>query len=95
MTKLLAAMLLLSAAGCAPRPAVQVAPVPLDTLCERALQDLAVLIEERAADGTVAPDAVAEARALHDAATDLYLEGESELALELCDQAFLLLGKDT
>jgi hypothetical protein len=80
------------AAACAPPAATTSDPVLLESLCVRSLQELDSLIATSAAAGTVSGDAIAEARALRSAAADLYLDGDSELALELIDQAFVILG---
>jgi hypothetical protein len=96
--RLLAAMAVAAAAACSPQPVARTntdEPLTLDPACERALQDLDILIAERVAEGSTPRDVIAEARALREAAVEVYLQGDSELALDLVDQAFELLGKGT
>jgi hypothetical protein len=88
----LAVGLAVVAGACAPPATTASDPVLLESICVRSLQELDSLIATTAAAGTVSGDAIAEARALRSAAADLYLDGDSELALELIDQAFVLLG---
>jgi hypothetical protein len=80
--------------GCAPHyvePASDENNATLESLCERSLQELDALIETKATDDRFPTSALAEARALRDAAADLYLDGRSELALDLIDEAIALL----
>lgn len=82
-----------AAPGCSPRYAASGDDVTIEVLCERSLADLTALIDERAASPDVSAGAIAEARALRDVATDLYLDGNSNDALDFIDQAFRLLGR--
>jgi hypothetical protein len=93
-----AVALALIAAGCAPNTAGSppgVALIPsTETECERSLQELADLIAAAAAEPTLKPAVLDEARELRAAAAGLYLDGLYELALQLIDEAFALLRGD-
>jgi hypothetical protein len=62
-------------------------------LCEHSLSELNELIVAQVAAAELAAETIVEARALRDAAADLYLDGYHDVALDLIDQAFALLGK--
>ena len=97
-TAAVAAVLCLLAA-CGPRvsdtPGADVTladPGLLEMECERALQHLASLITLRSGEGAFPRHRIIEASALHDTASELYAEGEFQIALELIDEAVTLLG---
>ncbi len=97
MAAFAAALCLLAA--CGPRVSeVPSADVPLadpgllEMECERALQHLAGMITLRSGDATFPRERIIEASALHDTASELYAEGEFQIALELIDEAVTLLG---
>jgi hypothetical protein len=64
----------------------------LEVECERGLETLDRAIERSRDNALVARAALEEARALRDAAGELYLVAEFTLALELIDEALSLLG---
>lgn len=84
----------IAATGCSPRN-VELTPdeegASLESLCERSLQELAALIAAKTAEAGFPPDVLAEARALRAAAAELYIDGHSETALDLIDEAFALI----
>ena len=63
--------------------------------CERALEHLDSLLARSELDPTTTPDRLIEAKELRRSATDLFLDGEYELALEFVDEAISILGKSS
>ncbi|UCG52115.1 MAG: hypothetical protein JSW58_00755 [Candidatus Latescibacterota bacterium] len=98
----ISALVLMSCIGCAPTHdsgGVNGNGVldrdPLEVSCELALVRLESLIASRSADKSFAPAVLIEAKELHRMGTELYLERQYALALELIEEGILLLEEES